>query len=92
MKFKLDMNEVTNLIRTHIETQYGRQTGSVHFIAETSKDFIVEVHDNGPMPKSTPAPDGMSMEDVLKSVEDDARLQKNLAGMRAPNNPDHDKD
>ncbi len=61
MKFKLSGEEVSNLCRTHIETQYGRRTGTLVFdiINRTSGASVtidVLIDDAGPMPPETPAP------------------------------------
>ena len=97
MKFKLNMDEIGSLIRTHVETEYGRKTGKVMFNIEgRTRTLDVEVDDDGPMPPSTPAPSsiasGIELDEAVRMMSEDKRLQQNLAGMRAPNNPDHDKD
>jgi len=95
MKFKLSMDEVSSLVRTHIEEQYGRMSGNVlyNFDRET---FTVDIDDNGPMPDDTPEPEsipsGPELEEAMRMVSDDMNLRKKLHDMQVPVNPDHDKD
>lgn len=69
MNFKLNMSEITSLVRTFIEEQYGRQTGMVTFTSDATKPsghdaaILVEVEDLGvlePEPDAEPAGPGGS--------------------------------
>jgi hypothetical protein len=64
MIFKLNMEELGQLVRSHIETQYGRRTGRVQFYVDNPKTLNVEAEDTGPVPKATPAPTGLDPEET----------------------------
>lgn len=64
MIFKLNMEELAQLVKAHIETQYGRRTGRVYFYVDDPKTLSAEVEDAGPVPKDVPAPTGLDPEEA----------------------------
>jgi hypothetical protein len=64
MKFLFNMNELSSMVRTFVEEQYGHRTGAVTFVNNAMKSstddeaVTVTVEDMGPMPDEADEPAG----------------------------------